>query len=150
MPVRRRPLYETSIDRVGLAIAAGGAMGGVIAAVLLAFAGDYGVGALASGLAIGAVLTALGITALAIVPWALLHAGGRRGPGSAALVGATIGFMLFLGGQTYGFGLAHAPVMGGGTWLYRWASAIATSLVMAAMTAGVAVVMWRIAYRRAA
>ncbi|WP_294046281.1 hypothetical protein [Sphingomonas sp.] len=144
----RGPLYETSIERVGLAIGAGGAMGGAIATLLLAFAGGYSLGTMVSALVIGALLTALGVTALAAIPWALLHASGRRGPVAAAAVGAVIGFVLFLSGQTYGFGFSPAPAMDAGTWLYRWASGIATSLVMAAMAAGVAVVMWRVAYRR--
>jgi hypothetical protein len=144
----RMPLYETSIERIGLAIGAGGAMGGAIATLMLAFAGGYSIGNLASALVIGTLLTALGVTALAAIPWALLHAAGRRGPGTAAAVGAAIGFVLFLGGQTYGFGLAHPPTMDAGTWLYRWASGILTSVVMAGMAAGVAVVMWRVAYRR--
>ncbi len=112
--------YETTIDRVGLAIA----------------------------LLVGAILTALGITALAAFPWLLLHATGKRGPVSAALLGAAIGFLLFLGGQTWGFGLFTMPAMDIRTAFMRWVSGIATSLVMAAMAAAVAVVMWRVAYRR--
>ncbi len=140
--------YETTIDRVGLAIAAGGLMGGGIAVALMLFAGSIGVGTLAIALMLGSILTALGITALAAFPWLLLHATGRRGPVSAALLGAAIGFLLFLGGQTWGFGLFTMPEMDIRTAFMRWMSGIATSLVMAAMAAAVAVVMWRVAYRR--
>ncbi|HEX4696029.1 hypothetical protein [Sphingomonas sp.] len=140
--------YETSIDRVGLAIGAGGLMGGAIAVLLMVFSGPVGVGALVAGLAIGSLMTALAITALAAIPWALLHASGRRGPVAAAILGAAIGFVLFLGGQTYGYGMFTAPAMDSRTWLYRWASGVLTSLVMAAMSAGVAAVMWRVAYRK--
>ena len=38
--------YETSIDRVGLAIGAGGLMGGAIGVLLMVFAGTHDVGAL--------------------------------------------------------------------------------------------------------
>jgi len=140
--------YETSIDRVGLAIGAGGLMGGAITAVLMVFSGPVGVGALAAGLLIGSLMTALAITALAAIPWALLHAAGRRGPFAAAILGAVIGFVLFLGGQTYGYGIFAAPEMDARTSLYRLASGILTSMVMAMMSAGVAVVMWRVAYRK--
>jgi hypothetical protein len=140
--------YETSIDRMGLAIGTGGAIGGLIAAALMLFAGSASALALAGALVVGSVLTALAITALAVLPWALLHAAGRRGPFSAAALGAVIGFLLFLGGQTYGYGLFAMPVMDASTLSYRWLSAVLTSVVMAAMSAGVAVAMWRVAYRR--
>lgn len=140
--------YETSIDRVGLAIGAGGLMGGAICVLLMVFAGTHNVGALFAGLLIGSLMTALSVTALAAIPWALLHASGRRGPIAAAGLGAAIGFVLFLGGQTYGYGLFAMPAIDARALLYRWASGFLTSLIMAAMAAGIAVVMWRVAYRR--
>lgn len=149
MPARQASRhYETSIDRVGLAIGAGGLMGGTIGVLLMVFAGTYNVGALIVALLIGSLMTALSVTALAAIPWALLHAAGRRGPIAAAVLGAVIGFVLFLGGQTYGYGLFTMPAMDARALLYRWASGFLTSLVMAAMAAGIAVVMWRVAYRR--
>jgi len=144
--VKLQHRYETTIDRVGLAIAAGGLMGGLIAAAMMAFAGSS-VGSLALAVLVGTIMTALGITALAALPWALLHATGRRGPTTAALLGGAIGFVVFLGGQTWGYGFGMPP-MDMTTLVYRWASGIATSLVTAAMAAGIAVVMWRVAYRR--
>lgn len=140
--------YETSIDRMGLAIGTGGLIGGLISTGLMLFAGPVSVPALAAALVVGSILTALAITALAVVPWALLHLAGRRGPFSAAALGAVIGFLLFLGGQTYGYGVFTMPVMDASTLSYRWASAALTSLVMATVAAGVAVAMWRVAYRR--
>ena len=103
--------YETSIDRVGLAIGAGGLMGGAIGVLLMLFAGTYDIGALLTAMLVGSLMTALSITALAAIPWALLHASGRRGPIAAAALGAAIGFVLFLGGQTYGFGAFAAPAI---------------------------------------
>jgi len=146
--VAQRRRYETTLDRVGLAIGAGGLMGGAIATLMLAFGGAAGIATLAMALTLGSLLTALAITALAAFPWMLLHASGRRGPVSAALLGAGIGFVVFLGGQTWIFGIMEIPAMDARTLLFRWASGIATSLVMAAMSAGIAVVMWRVAYRR--
>ena len=140
--------YETSIDRLGLAIGAGGLIGGAIAAVMMAIA-HAPIGSLAVALLVGTVMTALAITALAAIPWAMLHAIGRCGPISAALLGAAIGFVLFLGGQTWGYGFLMPP-MDVTTLVFRWASGIATSLVMAAMAGGIAVVMWLVAYRRVA
>ncbi len=140
--------YETSIDRLGLAIGAGGLIGGAIAAVMMAIA-HAPIGSLAVALLVGTVMTALAITALAALPWAMLHAMGRCGPISAALLGAAIGFVLFLGGQTWGYGFLMPP-MDVTTLVFRWASGIATSLVMAAMAGGIAVVMWLVAYRRVA
>jgi hypothetical protein len=143
-----QPHYQTSIDRVGLAIGAGGLIGGAIALILSVLSGQATpLGAMAA-LVLGTIMTALGITALAIVPWTLLHVNGRRGPVTAAMLGAAIGFMLFLGGQTWGFGLFAMPPMDARTLFFRWASAIATSVVIAALAAGIAVVMWRVAYRR--
>jgi hypothetical protein len=144
----QRCRYETTLDRIGLAIGAGGLMGGAIAVLMMIFGGALAAGTLAMALLIGSVLTALAVTALAAFPWMLLHAAGRRGPVSAALLGAAIGFIVFLGGQTWIYGLMEMPAMDARTLLFRWASGIATSLVMAAMSAGVAVVMWRVAYRR--
>ena len=146
--VAQRRRYETNLDRVGLAIGAGGLMGGAIAVLMMAFGGALSVVTLATALVVGSLLTALAITALAAFPWMLLHAAGRRGPVSAAVLGAVIGFVVFLGGQTWIFGILEIPAMDARTLLFRWASGIATSLVMAAMAAGIAVVMWRVAYRR--
>lgn len=145
-----RPHFETSLDRVGLAIGTGGLIGGVIAAILTLATGEGTAPGTLVALVAGTILSALGITALATIPWALLHASGRRGPVSAALLGAGIGFVLFLGAQTYGFGLAAMPAMDARTLLFRWASGIATSAVLAVITAGIAVAMWRVAYRRVA
>lgn len=143
-----RPHYETSLDRVGLAIGAGGLIGGALAVLLALVAGGASPLGIATALLVGSMMTALGVTALAIVPWTFLHVNNRRGPVTAASLGAVIGFVLFLGGQTYGYGLFAMPAMDSRTLFFRWASGVATSVVMAALAAGIAVVMWRVAYRR--
>ncbi len=58
------------------------------------------------------------------------------------------GFALFLGGQTYGFGLFAMPPTDSRTLMFRWISAIATSMILAGMSAAIGLVMWRVAYRR--
>ena len=69
MPAQPAPRrYETSIDRVGLAIGAGGLMGGAIGVLLMVFAGTHSIGALAVALLVGSLMTALSITALAAYP----------------------------------------------------------------------------------
>jgi len=40
------------------------------------------------------------------------------------------------------------PEMDGRTWLFRWLSAMASSVLLAGLAAVIAVIMWRIAYRR--
>ncbi|WP_375397952.1 hypothetical protein [uncultured Sphingomonas sp.] len=140
--------YETSIDRAGLAIGAGGLICGAIATILAVAAGQADGAVLATTFLGGGMIAAAGITALAALPWALLHGAGRRGPGHAAALGGAIGFVLFLAGQTHGFGLLAPPGIDARAALFRWASAIATSVALAAMAAGIGVAMWRVAYRR--
>ncbi|OYY75622.1 MAG: hypothetical protein B7Y43_18750 [Sphingomonas sp. 28-62-20] len=139
--------YETSLDRAGLAIGAGGIIGGVIEAGLTIIGGTTSPLGILVALLLGSVLTALAITAIAAPVWVFLHASGRRGPGHALAMGGAIGFLLFLFAQTYGFGLLSAPPSDAGTLLYRWASAAATSALLATLAAGIALAMWRVAYR---
>ena len=140
--------YETSLDRAGLALAAGGLLGGAIATVLVAIGGPRSAVDLAVGFLVGAVIVAMAATAIGAPLWVVCHAFGRRGPVAAAMVGAVAGFALFLGGQTYGFGLFDMPVTDARTLLFRWISAVATSLILAAISAGIGLAMWRVAYRR--
>ena len=140
--------YETSLDRAGLALAAGGLLGGAFAAVLVAIGGPPSALGLVVGFLVGAVIVAMAAVAIGGPLWLVCHVFGRRGPISAAVVGAVAGFALFLGGQTYGFGLFDMPVTDARTLLFRWISAVATSLILAALSAGIGLAMWRVAYRR--
>lgn len=139
--------FETTPDRAGLALAAGGVMGGAVW-LIVALGGGAGGLAAASAFTLGTVFTALAIAALAGPLWLILHIAGWRQMRHAALLGAAIGFVLFLSAQTNGFGLAEAPPADMATTLYRWASAAATSLLLAGVSAVIAVVMWAVAYRR--
>jgi hypothetical protein len=140
--------YETSLDRAGLALGAGGLLGGAFASALVAFGGSATLFAVAVGFVIGTVITAMAVVAVAGPLWIVAHALGRRGPVTAMLVGTIAGFALFLGGQTYMFGLYTMPATDTQTLMFRWISAAATSLILAAFSALIGLVMWRVAYRR--
>ena len=140
--------YETSLDRAGLALGAGGLVGGAFAAVLVAFGGSATAFSVAVGFVIGTVITAMAVVAVAGPLWIVAHALGRRGPVMAMLVGTIAGFALFLGGQTYMFGLYTMPATDTQTLMFRWISAVATSLILATISALIGLVMWRVAYRR--
>lgn len=139
--------HETSLDRAGLAVAVGGMMGGGVSAGLTAIGTPSGTWGLIGAFILGSILSALAITAVAAPVWIFMHLSGRRGAGNAARVGAVTGFVIFVFGQTYGFGLFDAPPSDIQTLLFRWASAIATSLILAAIAAVIGVIMWRVAYR---
>jgi hypothetical protein len=140
--------YYTSVDRAGLAIATGGVIGGVLAVLLFANGGQASLFGLVAALVLGTLFSALGITAVGVPVWAVLHVSGRRGPVYAALVGAALGFLLFLAAQTGGFGLGTAVPSDAATRMVRWLSAGAISLGMAAIAALTGLAMWRVAYRR--
>ncbi len=139
---------ETSLDRAGLALCAGGLLGGAFWLMLAWGSGTATVLAMATAFILGTLFTTLGIAAVGVPLWTVLHFRGWRGMVHAAMAGAAIGFILFLFAQTYGFGLFDAPPSDARSLLYRWGSAAATSLMLAAMCAAVAMVMWAVAYRR--
>ena len=141
--------YEASLDRAGLALGAGGGVGGLFAAGLVTIGSGFDPFPMLIGFLVGAVITAMAAVAIGGPVWLACHALGRRGPVSAVSVGALAGFALFLGGQTYGFGIFAMPQEDTPTLLYRWMSAIATSLVLALVSALIGLTMWRVAYRRA-
>ena len=138
--VRHRD-YRISIDRAGLALAAGGVACGAIAAALLVLGGRRGLDSLASAFVLGAIFSTLALAAIGGPVWLLLHVAGRRGPVAAALAGALIGFLLFLFSQIDLLGRGAAP-------LDAWLREIGSSFVLAALAAAIALGMWRIAYRR--
>jgi len=140
--------YETSLDRAGLALGAGALVGGVFACILTGIGSGFAPLTLFVGFVIGMVITAMAAVGIGGPLWLILHVAGRRGPFAAALTGAVAGFALFLGGQTYGFGLFDAPLTDQRTMLFRWLSAIAVSLILALVSALIGWTMWRVAYRR--
>ncbi|WP_374138506.1 MULTISPECIES: hypothetical protein [unclassified Sphingomonas] len=139
--------HETTLDRAGLAIATGGIIGGAFASGLAAMGATAGPLGLASAFFLGSLLCALAITAVATPVWIFMHLSGRRRAGHAAMVGAATGFIVFVFAQTYGFGLFDAPPSDIQTLLFRWASAAATSVLLAAVAALIGIIMWFVAYR---
>ncbi|MFL9841656.1 hypothetical protein ABS767_11835 [Sphingomonas sp. ST-64] len=140
--------YDTTLDRAGLALALGGALGGIVVLLLVLAAGQRDILALFASWVLGTVFTTLGITAVGAPLWLILHLAGFRRARHAGALGALIALVICVAGQTYGFGLIEAPVSDTGTWLFRWASALATSALLAMVAAGIAFAMWRVAYRR--
>jgi hypothetical protein len=141
--------YESSLDRAGLSLAMGAGLGGAFATLLVALGDPPSWFALPVGFVIGAIITMMAAVALGGPLWIVAHALGRRGPGTALWIGVFSGFALFLAGQTYGFGLFTMPPIDTRTLLFRWISAAATSLILSAVSGGIALAMWRVAYRRA-
>ncbi len=139
--------YETTIDRTGLALGAGSALAGGIVSGLLLLGGQRDPLALLGGWLIGSLFSAIGITAVGGPIWLVLHLAGLRRAWHAAAVGAMTAMLIFVGTQTYGFGMFDMPAMDGRTWLFRWLSAFATSAILAGVAAAISGVMWRIAYR---
>jgi hypothetical protein len=140
--------YDTTIDRLGLALGAGSVLAGTIVLALVLMGGQRDPLGLAMGWLIGSVFGGIGITAVAGPLWLVMHVAGLRRARHAALVAAVTAMAIFVGAQTYGFGMFEMPPMDGRTWLFRWLSALASSTVLAVLAAGIGVVMWRIAYRR--
>lgn len=141
--------YDTSIDRAGLALGAGSAFAGLIVIGLLLIGGKRDPLSLISGWLIGSLIAGIAITAVGGPLWLVMHVAGLRRARHAALVGAVTALAIFIGAQTYGFGLFEMPPMDNRALLLRWLSAIATSGIMALFAGATAVLMWRIAYRRA-
>ncbi len=144
---RRYSAYHITPDRAGLAIAAGGAIGGVLVAALVAMGTTAGPMALLTAFVAGSIASALAIAAITVPLWAMLHLVGREGVADAALVCGVAGFAGCLFAQTYGFGLYPAPPSDAQTLFFRWASGAATSALIGLIGAAIGAIMWRIAYR---
>lgn len=139
--------YETSLDRVGLALGAGSLAAGTIVFLLVLLGGQRDPISLATAWAAACLFCATALTALGGPLWLVMHVAGLRRGRYAALAGAVTAMAIFVGAQTYGFGLIETPIMDGRTWLYRWISALASSAMLAVLAGGTALLMWRIAYR---
>ncbi len=127
--------YRTSVDRVGLALACGAALAGLTACLLVAIGGESSARAALVALLFGGIFAALAITAIAGPIWLVLHLSGRRGPAAAAISGAGTGFLLML-----------AADLGSGS-AASWRHILGAALLAASLAGGVALAMWRVAYR---
>lgn len=143
MPAGLRAHYVTSIDRIGLALGAGGALAGLVAVALVAAGGQRAAWALAAAWLIGTVFATIAIVGVAAPVWLALHMSGRRGPATAAATGAAVALVLFTAAQVW-----SAPAEAADAALYRLASALATSGLVALAAAAIGWIMQRIAYRR--
>ena len=140
--------YDTTIDRAGIALGAGSALAGGIVLVLVLLGGQRDPLALGTSWLIGTLFSGIAITAVGGPLWLVMHVAGLRRAHHAALVGALTAMVIFVGAQTYGFGMLDMPEMDSRTLLFRWLSAAASGVLLAGLAAGIAAVMWRIAYRR--
>lgn len=145
-PLRR---YETTLDRAGFALATGGALGGVLVLLLVLAGGQVDIPSLLAAWALGALFVTLGIAAVAAPLWLGLHLMGWRKPWHAAALGAALAMVVFVASQTHGFGLFDSLQSDARATLFRWLSATATSALIALAAAGIALAMWRVAYRPA-
>ena len=134
----RHAYYVTALDRIGLAILAGGVLTGLIAMLLMLGGGQRSPMVLALGWMAGTGIGMVGIVAVAGPVWIILHRNNWRGPGVAAITGGALALLVFTTGQMLGSG-------GDG---YRWASALATSSLLALAAAAIGIAMQRVAYRR--
>lgn len=144
VPSRR---YETTLDRAGFALATGGALGGTLVLLLVLAGGQADIAALLTAWALGALFVTLGIAAVAAPLWLGFHIMGWRKPWHAAALGAALALVVFVAAQTHGFGLFGGPPDDARTALFRWLSAVLTSALIALAAAGIALAMWRVAYR---
>lgn len=140
--------YDTSFDRAGLALGAGSLMLGLVTMLLLLPDGRYGAQSLALGFVFGTLLGALTLIAIAGPLWLVLHVAGLRGPVTAAMAGALLTVIVFVGAQTHGFGLFDQSAPANEAALFRWVSALLTAGLLGVLAAGIALAMWRIAYHR--
>jgi uncharacterized protein DUF3592 len=141
-------VYETSLPRVALGLAAGAIVGAALT-MPLGF-DDIGdlqdLPGLKAALVIFAGLAALwaaGLVLFASLPWLILHRKGKRSWGNAVALGTVLTFMVTLGLLTQAFARSDG---GPGTIDGRLAFALFCGLVGAIVGA----VVWRTAYRRAA
>lgn len=140
--------YETTLDRVGIALGIGAVLGGTLVLGLFMLGGQRDPVSLTMAWLLGTVFVAIGMTAVAGPLWLVMHVAGLRKARYAAAIGALSALAILVGAQTWGFGLFDMPVMDNHTLIYRWASALLVTIVPALLAALIAALMWRIAYRR--
>lgn len=140
--------YETTLDRAGLALAAGGTLGGLAVLLLVLAGGERAAAPLVAALLLGGMITTFAIATLGGPLWLALHIAGYRRAWHAASLGALLAMLVFVAGQTHGFSLFDTAGEGRAL-TFRWLSALATSALVATAAAGIALAMWRVAYRPA-
>lgn len=145
--IAARPRYETSIDRLGRALAIGSGLGGLLILMLLVSAGQRGPLGLLAGLAIGTLFVAIALAAVGGPIWLVLHALGFRRGLHAGLVTGLLGLGLYAGAQGYGTALYTIAPIDTRSWLLGLAFKVAQGAIVALLAGGIGVAMWRVAYR---
>lgn len=135
--------YVTSIDRLGLALGAGGLLAGAGSAALSAYGGQNGPGGIVAAFILGAFVAMAACVAVIGPVWLLMHLTNRRGPGHAALTAGLVALALVIGGVGW-----RADPTSVAPWWYRLASGAATGAALGLAAALLGWVMHRIAYRR--
>lgn len=161
-------MYETTFPRAALALLVGIAAGTVLvtAAFILSDIEYFRQWGLKTGtipiiVVYSAVLLSFGLLLVAPLPWFICHRAGQRGPVAAVVLGVVLTFIVALGLLTYGFGLLgssgfSAADSGGATWkdgvltAHGWVESAKASGVVALFGPPIALVVWRVAYRRTA
>lgn len=141
--------YQTSMERIGKALAVGSTLGGMLVLMVLIAAGQRSAAALLSGLVLGCLFAGVALAAVGGPIWLILHALGLRRGRYAALVTGVLGLGLYAGAAGYRtrlFALAPLDLHG---WLLGLLYAGAQALAVALFAAGIGLAMWRMAYRPA-
>jgi len=155
MPKDREAIYVTTMDQAAAAVAAGALTGGLLTGAAI-FGAPLAHGGLSffraaqfihatiiAGL-IAAVFWLLGLIMFGVGPWAVLHHYGWRGWRSATLLGAVAPFSVV----TLAIPMQTKPV--DPSRMAQWVEAAATSAAsFIGVGVAVALVIWRVAYRRA-
>jgi hypothetical protein len=164
--------YRTTPAGVVLSVAAGALVGATFVTLLYAwgmadafgysYVIEYGFRPSLTAFLFALVVWTLGLILLAVLPWRFLHSAGYRSWLSAAVLGASLTFIVEFALETRVFQLLPVPSEGtynagdaGGPTIidYRltphgWLAAFHSSLIFALGGALVALTIWRVAYRR--
>jgi hypothetical protein len=161
-----RTVYETTLPRAALGLAAGAVAGAILVALWAALDGrdlqslsQYGVRDALFVFVPALLVWGVGLLLVATLPWLVLHRRQMRSPLVAVVFGTVITFLAVVAITTRGFGLFDvggfsAADSGGPTWIdgrltaHGWAEALKAALVLCPLGAMVALVVWRTAYRR--
>ena len=138
----RRRLEHASLDRIGLACLAGGLATGTLAPALHALGGGHDVAALLLVWGLVSVVATPVVALLGGLLWVMVRRIGLTGPTAAIVAGVVASLML---GVLLN---ADADMLGAASARYRWISALATGIAAAPPGIAVALLMWRVAYRR--